>query len=743
MRRWIAVVVSFLLLCCPLSRAQTVQIDRARSGTTWKALKIGAGGFLTGIDIASDGTKVVRTDTYGAYYFNSATGLWQQIVTTNSMPAADTGVQLGGGVYEIAIAPSNTQRFYMVFNGYVYRTDNRGTSWVRTEFSRVTVDANDNYRGFGRKIAVDPANADVVYVGTPTNGLFVSLDAGVSWSRISAVGAGSPAGHIIAFDPSSSVSAGKTQGIYVSTYGIGVYHSTNGGTNWSLTTGTPTKHRHMICDQNGIVWMTDDFNGSFNYNRFSGDTWTQLRPDQGGGAQGQAVAVDPANASNIVFVNSSGQLNISTDGGAHWKFVATLNRLATDIPWLAWTNETFMSAGDIGFDPTVTNRLYFSEGIGVWYADISKVTGSSVTWTSLSASIEQLALNWIISPPGGSPILTAWDRPAWTVANPDVYPSTHGLSNVNEIVHGWSADWASVSPSTIVIIANSQGGRDTSGLSTDGGMTWHTFGNNSPVSSNGTVGGSIAASTSTNFVWVPTDNGSASNSPWYTKDGGASWHAVSISGIPSSGETGWSFAYYLDRQIVAADRVNVNTFYMYNYGPAAARSAAGVYKSTDGGATWSHVHTGSFPNSSFSAQMRSVPAKPGHLFFTSGIQSPPHPANQLFYRSVDGGATWNAVPNVKEVFSFGFGKAAPGQTYPAIFIYGWVNNALGIWRSDDNTLTWKQISDGFPLGSFAPVKVIEGDNNIYGTVYVGLSGNGWAYGKLNFLLKRDPCLRQG
>jgi hypothetical protein len=29
----------------------------------WKTLKIGAGGFISGINIASDGTKVVRTDT--------------------------------------------------------------------------------------------------------------------------------------------------------------------------------------------------------------------------------------------------------------------------------------------------------------------------------------------------------------------------------------------------------------------------------------------------------------------------------------------------------------------------------------------------------------------------------------------------------------------------------------------------------------------------------------------------------
>ena len=110
--------------------------------------------------------------------------------------------------------------------------------------------------------------------------------------------------------------------------------------------------------------------------------------------------------------------------------------------------------------------------------------------------------------------------------------------------------------------------------------------------------------------------------------------------------------------------------------------------------------------------------------------SPPHPANTAFYRSKDGGANWSIVPHVREVFSFGFGKSAPGQSYPAIYVYGWVDGVLGIWRSDDEARTWNRISDGFPLGVFARVKALEGDNNTYGTVYAGFDGAGFAYGKL-------------
>jgi hypothetical protein len=94
-------------------------------------------------------------------------------------------------------------------------------------------------------------------------------------------------------------------------------------------------------------------------------------------------------------------------------------------------------------------------------------------------------------------------------------------------------------------------------------------------------------------------------------------------------------------------------------------------------------------------------------------------------RSIDGGATWTAVPNVFEVRAFGFGKAL--TNYPTIFIAGWVHRTYGLWRSDDNAQSWIQISV-FPLGSLDNITTIDGDKNIYGTVYIGFSGSGYAYG---------------
>ena len=557
-----------LLLLCPLLVAQAGRVDGMESRTSWEVLKIGAGGFITGIEIAKDGTKVIRTDTYGAYYFNPQANLWQQIVNTDAMPAGDATVGTGQGVYEIAIAPSNTQRFYMLFNGFVFRTESRGQKWTRTNFIHVTVNPNDEFRTHGRRIAVDPSNADVVYVGVPS-GLFATSDAGRTWSEVRGIPTPTGAGGIlIAFDPTSQVNENKTQTIYVSSYGHGVYASSDGGMNWQTTKGGPTTQRRMIVDQKGTVWLVDDSGGAFKY---AASTWSQLHAI----AFGNSVAVDPTNASNIVLMNTDGALNESVDGGSTWTHVSRNNLVASDVPWLAWTNQSFFANADMAFDSSASNKLYLAQGTGVWYTGITTVE-SSITWTSQNVGIEELVANWIVSPPGGGAILTAWDRPVFAVSNPDTYPSRHGINNVNAIVHGWSADWASSAPGTIVVIANTFGGPDTSGYSSDGGRTWKLFESNAPATANLTAGGCISASTPTNFVWVPMDNAPKGNSPWYTMDGGRSWVPARIPGVPATGITGWGFAYYLSRQICAADRVTENTFYIYNDGSRTA-AAAGIH----------------------------------------------------------------------------------------------------------------------------------------------------------------------
>jgi hypothetical protein len=125
----------------------------------------------------------------------------------------------------------------------------------------------------------------------------------------------------------------------------------------------------------------------------------------------------------------------------------------------------------------------------------------------------------------------------------------------------------------------------------------------------------------------------------------------------------------------------------------------------------------------------SVPGEASNLFYTGGSQggnTAARPVNEPFYRSTDGGATWMAVPNVLDVFCFGFGAAAPGQSYPAIYIVGYVNNVYGVWQSANNAASWTNIGT-YPTGELDQITTISGDPNHYGEVYVGFAGGGYAY----------------
>ena len=66
---------------------------------------------------------------------------------------------------------------------------------------------------------------------------------------------------------------------------------------------------------------------------------------------------------------------------------------------------------------------------------------------------------------------------------------------------------------------------------------------------------------------------------------------------------------------------------------------------------------------------------------------------------------------------------APGQTIPAIYVFGRISGFLGVYRSDDGGSTWTQLNDvnhqwGGLLQTFAA------DPNVFGRIYIGINGRG-------------------
>ena len=80
-----------------------------------------------------------------------------------------------------------------------------------------------------------------------------------------------------------------------------------------------------------------------------------------------------------------------------------------------------------------------------------------------------------------------------------------------------------------------------------------------------------------------------------------------------------------------------------------------------------------------------------------------------------------------EAYGLGFGKAADGKKYPALYLIGKIGDVVGFFRSDDAGATWVRINDDQHQYGFCTV--ITGDPRVYGRVYMGTGGRGIIYGE--------------
>jgi hypothetical protein len=96
------------------------------------------------------------------------------------------------------------------------------------------------------------------------------------------------------------------------------------------------------------------------------------------------------------------------------------------------------------------------------------------------------------------------------------------------------------------------------------------------------------------------------------------------------------------------------------------------------------------------------------------------------WHSTDSGATFTKLANVQEADGVGFGKAAPGRSYMALYVIARIDGVRGFFRSDDEGASWVRVNDA--QHQYARVTTITGDPRLYGRVYVGTNGRGIVYG---------------
>lgn len=730
----------------------------AEPATKWDWVETGGAGCYTPNVVFSEvqpGLAYARTDVGGAYRWDNANSRWISLLDSTSWTESHLS-----GVLSVALSAQNADKVAFAcglytnawdpLNGVILTSNNQGATWTKTVMP-FKIGGNMPGRNMGERLAYDPNNDSILfYAASDGNGLWKSTNGGINWTQVTAFpnpGTWSPyatdpygidifnrtPGVVwVAFDKRTGTPGNATQTLYagVADKDNAIYVSNNGGASWSRLAGQPTGflcHRGIVEPTLGYLYTTwNNTEGPFNGGKgdvwkyaITSATWTRISPvpstDASLGWGYEGIGIDRSNPSTLMVGTQScywpdGAVWRSVDGGAtwskSWEFTSYPNRSfravmdVSTVPWMAnpgtytppfYNINLGAAVSGIAIDPFNSNNVFVS---GVWRSTnlTNWVPGGSgtCTFTVGTRGIQGTAVTDMISPPSGAPLLTTMlDLGGFRHTDLTTVPSTRYTLLWFD---NSSIDFAENDPNQIVRVGKGQADNGDPGrciaISSDNGVSWTEP--NQPA--NTFRGGTVASSCSgtTNMVWAPVGDG-VSVPVSYSTDRGNSWS--SSSGIPADAQ-------------VRADRVTPGKFYGFLHG--------NFYVSTNQGADFVSTASG-LPTW---GDMRPVFGRAGDIWLAGETQG--------LWHSTNSGSTWTKLSNVAESWTIGFGKAAPGQSYPAVYMSGRLGSIYGIYRSDDGGANWTRITDD--AHQYGALNVaLAADRNIYGRCYSTTGFGGVTY----------------
>jgi len=651
-RTLILAPVAFSLAWTAFAQSTPVQPNR------WTAVGPGSGFNTTAIAVDPDSstTIFIGTDRGEILRSNDAGGSWSSVhleagsfvvsalaispapaptvyaVFTTTTPATFAGPMLlsrsrvlrsldGGdtwepamnglrnlGVQAIVVDPFDPFRVYVGAIGGVFRSDDRGRTW--SDVSEGLRDRNI------QALVADPAAPGTLFAGAAhmfidqSGGLFKTTDGGVHWSEISE--------SILRPDQSivqvRALAAGGTPStLYASVrrlaFALGAYYpedlvlkSTDGGNTWS-----PAGPGFFIIDFLAVdpVIPTTAF-GSGQKTTDGGGTWSLVL-----GAGGQPLTIDP-HAHNRIYAPSLSRTALlakSEDGGANWTDLA--NGLRSP------------SATSVVTDSRSPTTVY----IGTLQDGVFKSTDGGTTWRAANAGLGDLQIMSLTSAPWPSPVLFA------ATSTKQIYRSADGATS-----------WTPAS----------------GGLPPQSGRLGYVLALAADPNSPGTAYAAVYGS-----------------GVFKTMNFGDSWTA-SNDGLP-----------HLDVRALAVDPQREGVVY--------AATGTGVFKSTTGGTGWTASSNGLGQRIAY---LLAIDPLDSSVIYVATSHLEPYrggpaqfEAYDVVFRSVNGGASWTSLSSVTYATRFATIDGASGALYLSTFD--------GVIRSLDRGMTWEALKEGLPLGYFS------------------------------------------
>jgi photosystem II stability/assembly factor-like uncharacterized protein len=659
-----------------------------------------------------------------------------------------------------------------------------GTLWVVDSFGHVnrSTDGGDNWAQTGYSLSVGdmvnhiadaPGGTGKLYIATALNGVMVSSNSGASFlTSGSGLPSGVPINHV-AVDPTNALRLIAGTGysdLMDPLHQATLYLSTDGGVSWSdaLVLGGGTPYYDQVTDISfgagskvyaaigGLVYRSDD----------DGATWNGPLSSL---YQVEAVQADPG-VGNTVLLGGYQGLAKSTDGGVNSSALNTGLVVTSGIPatvsWIVLhpdypvTPQLWLGTEEAG--------IYFSANDGVaWTAQSDGLAATNIRALAMfhDASTHRLFAGYgdAFRP---SPALYRGNN-----SGPGTAFTSWAPSNTN--LGAYQIRSITIDPTTKAsgigstrMYATGRGGTISGGLdarnggiyrSLDGGNTWTTIDSGLPTSGSpaaanvGTVRSLVLdprscaspppsgpCATGPLQTVYATSNGRAVSGTYQFRvmkstNGGNSW-ASSDSGIPQPvNPVGADYQMPLVVPIVINPSNPLELFVGSTVGfdPGVVSVPTiqnGVFRSADGGATWTQRSTGlpRYPGSVDTAldvlSLAINPNNPAELWCS--VINIATSSGGGIYHSTDSGANWSDSSTgitSSDIRALHVDPADPAVVYAAGG--GTAGNPGGIFKSTDSGANWHSISIGLPADAALALQVDPVDSSV---LYAGTNSGVWS-----------------
>jgi photosystem II stability/assembly factor-like uncharacterized protein len=344
----------------PLRFAFALAIDRSNSGTVYvgtsdgvlKSTNGGKNWVPVGLPFEQVSALVVDPDNPATIYAATATGA---ISKSSNGGKTWTGDKSGlpTSIGSFALDRSTPRILYVGTNGCgVYKRSDTQTNW--------TASSSGINAASVLALALDPSNPATLYAGV-LGGLFKSTNGGISWTPVKLPELRFPAVFSFAIEQisSSTVYVGSSEG---------VFKMARNGPNVSVRHTDLSSNAVRVIALSPPMTLYASNAGGLLKSVNGGASWIETGSGLGG-ADVQALAIDPSIPGTLYAGTTIAGIFKSTNKGAHWTGI-NIGLASKQIAALA-------------IDPSATETVY----AGTADAGVFKTTNGGVSWTAANSGI--------------------------------------------------------------------------------------------------------------------------------------------------------------------------------------------------------------------------------------------------------------------------------------------------------------------------------------------------------------------